>query len=71
MRANLPNPVPIVLAALFAVTVLPWDQDFIGDGPTDDLMSPWCSIGSLQSWEGRPCVVPLRTWSADETAVPR
>jgi hypothetical protein len=58
-------------AAFVAVAVLAWDQDPFRDGLADDLMSPWCSIGAPKSWEGRPCVVPLRTWSTDGTAVPR
>jgi hypothetical protein len=60
-----------VCAALFAVTVLAWDQDPIRDDSGDDLTSPWCRIDSPDSWEGRPCVVPLRIWSAEGTAIPR
>ncbi|MBV8754365.1 MAG: hypothetical protein JO328_16000 [Hyphomicrobiales bacterium] len=61
----------VVLAASFAVTVLTWDQDPLRGGLSDDFTSPWCLAGSLESWEGRPCVVPLRPGSADGTAVPR
>ncbi len=58
-------------AVFFAVTVLAWDQEFIRDDMSDDFIPPWCRVGSLESWEGRPCVVPLRTWSAGGTASPR
>ena len=60
-----------IFAALFAVTLLASDQDLIRDDMSDDFMSPWCRIGSPDSWEGRPCVVPLRIWSTHGTAVPR
>jgi len=60
-----------LLAALFAVSLFTWDQDAVRDGLTDDLISPWCRIGSLESWEGQPCVVPLRTGSIEGTARPR
>jgi hypothetical protein len=60
-----------MFAALFAATVLACDQGLFSDDLSDDFMSPSCRIGSLESWEGRPCVVPLRTWSAGGTAVPR
>ena len=58
-----------VLAGFVSLAVLAWDQDL--DGLTDDMIAPSCRIGSLQSWEGRPCVVPLRTGPADGTATPR
>jgi hypothetical protein len=71
MSAKLLNFGAGAFAAFFAVTVLAWDQDPFRDDLADDLMSPWCGIGAPNSWEGRPCVVPLRTWSADGTALPR
>ena len=45
------------LVALFAVSGLVWDP--FADGVTDDLASPWCRVGSPQSWTGRPCVIPM------------
>jgi hypothetical protein len=60
-----------LLAALFAVSLFTWDRDAMTDDPTDDLISPWCRIGSLESWEGRPCAFPLRTGSVEGTASPR
>ena len=60
-----------LLAALFVVSLFAGDQDALRDGLTDDLISPCCRIGSLESWEGRPCVVPLRTGSVEGTASPR
>ena len=60
-----------LLAALFAVSLFTWDRDATADGLTDDLISPWCRIGALESWEGRHCVLPLRTGSAEGTAGPR
>jgi hypothetical protein len=60
-----------MFAALFAATVLAWDQGLFSDDLSDDFMSPSCRIGSPDSWEGRPCVVPLWTRSAAETTVPR
>ena len=71
MSTKLINPAVGALAAFFAVTGLAWDQDPFRDGLADDLITPWCRIGSLETWEGRPCVVPSQTWSTDETAVPR
>jgi hypothetical protein len=65
------NSAVFLLAALFAVSLFAGDQDAIRDGLTDDLISPWCRIGSLESWEGRPCVVLLRTGSVEGTASPR
>jgi len=71
MSAKLINSVAGVLAAFFAVTGFASDQDTFRDGLNEDLISPWCRIGALETWEGRPCVVPLQTWSADGTALPR
>ena len=71
MNAKLINAAAGVLAAFLTVTVLASDQDPFRDGLSDDLITPWCRIGSLETWEGRPCLVPLRTWSADGMAVPR
>jgi hypothetical protein len=71
MSAKFLNLGAATFAALLAVTVLASDQVAIYDDLSDDFMSPSCRIGSPESWEGRPCVVPLRTWSADGTAVPR
>jgi hypothetical protein len=71
MRAKFHDSAARVLAAFFAVTVLARDQDPIRHGLTDDFVSPWCRIGSLQSWEGRPCVVPMRGASGEVTAAPR
>ena len=55
------------LAAFFVATVWVGELDLVGDGLTEDLISPWCRAGSPESWEGKPCVVPLRI----QTAVPR
>jgi hypothetical protein len=71
MSAKLINSAAGILAAFFAVTGVAWDQDPFRDGLSDDLISSWCRIDSPESWEGKPCVVPLRTWSADGTALPR
>jgi hypothetical protein len=60
-----------VLAAFLAVNAFAWDQDPFRDGPSEDLISPWCRIDAPETWEGRPCVVPLRTWSAEAPTVPR
>ena len=60
-----------LLAALLAASMFTWDRDAMTDGLTDDLISPWCRIGSLDSWEGRPCVLPLRTGSLEGTAYPQ
>jgi len=48
------------LAALFVARVSTWGENAIGDGLSDEGISPPCQIGSLQSWQGRPCVVPKR-----------
>ena len=48
------------LAAFFAVSAVMWDQEAMRDSLTDDLISPWCSIGSPASWEGRPCAISDR-----------
>jgi hypothetical protein len=71
MSTKLINPAVGALAAFFAVAGFAWDQDPFRDGLSEDLISPWCRIGSPETWEGRPCVVPLRAWSADGTTVPR
>jgi hypothetical protein len=47
------------LSALFAVSVLTGGYDLVRDGATDDMISPWCEIGSPASWEGRPCVISM------------
>jgi hypothetical protein len=65
------NSAACLLAALFAVSLFTWNQDAIRDGLTDDLIPPWCRIGSLETWEGRPCVISLRTGSAEGTLAPR
>jgi hypothetical protein len=57
-------------AALFVVTIFAWDQDSVRDDPSDDLITPWCRIGSPDSWEGRPCLVPLEGRAAGAAAVP-
>jgi hypothetical protein len=54
-----------LLAALYVVSV---PADAILDNLTDELISPPCRIGSLQSWQGKPCVVPLGTPSAGDSA---
>ena len=56
------------LLALCVVSVPAWDEDTTRDGTTDEPLSPSCRIGSLQSWQGRPCVVPIGPTSAEETA---
>lgn len=68
MSAKFSNAAAGVFAALLAVTGFPWDQAPVSDGLSDDLITPWCRIGTLDSWAGRPCVVPLQTDSADGTA---
>jgi len=60
----------LLLAAVLSVSLFTWD-DVIRDGLTDDMISPWCRVGSLESWEGRPCVFPLRTGSIERAANPR
>ncbi|MBV8753645.1 MAG: hypothetical protein JO328_12375, partial [Hyphomicrobiales bacterium] len=57
MSAKLLNTGAAIVAAVFAVTVLSWDPNAVRDDLNDDFMSPWCWIGSPDSWEGRPCVV--------------
>jgi len=71
MSAKFLNSAVGILTAFLAVTFSAWDQDPIRDGLADDLISPWCSVGSPESWKGMPCALPLRTGSADATAVPR
>lgn len=71
MSAKFLNSGAPLFAALFVVTVLAWDQALFSDDLSDDFTSPWCRIGSPESWEGRPCVVPLRSWSIDGATVPR
>jgi hypothetical protein len=48
-----------LFAALFAATATARAQASIQDELTEDLISPSCRIGSLQSWQGQPCVVPM------------
>jgi hypothetical protein len=48
-----------LFAALFAATATARAQTSIEDELTEDLISPSCRIGSLQSWQGQPCVVPM------------
>jgi hypothetical protein len=48
-----------LFAALFAATATARTQASIEDELTEDLISPSCRIGSLQSWQGQPCVVPM------------
>ena len=55
------------LAAVFAVSVSIGHQDPSRDGLAEDLIAPWCRIGSSQSWEGRPCVVPMQSAAAEGT----
>jgi hypothetical protein len=52
------------LAGLFVVSV---STGGIQDGGIDEATSPSCRIGSLQSWQGRPCVIPFETFSAGTT----
>jgi hypothetical protein len=54
-----------LLASLSVVSV---SADAILDSLTDELISPSCRIGSLQSWQGQPCVVPMANGSAGEIA---
>ena len=50
--------IPVVLALAAASPALARaDLNPIQDGLTDDVISPACRIGSLQSWQGRPCVI--------------
>ena len=60
------NSAAAFVGAFFAVTALVWDQDPMRDGPADGLITPWCRIGSLDSWEGRPCVVPYLIKQRDD-----
>jgi hypothetical protein len=62
--------VGLLLAVFFSVTLFTWD-DLIPEGLTDDMISPWCRVGSLESWEGRPCAFPLRTGSIERAPDPR
>jgi hypothetical protein len=48
-----------LFAALFAATATASAQTSIEDELTEDLISSSCRIGSLQSWQGQPCVVPM------------
>ena len=61
----------LLLAAVFAESLFTWDQNVVQDDPMDDLISPWCRVGSLASWEGRPCALSLRTGSIEAAAHPR
>jgi hypothetical protein len=67
MRSTPVNSAAFFLAAFFAVSALAWDQEAMRDSLTDDFISPWCRVDSPDSWEGRPCVIPLRTGSAGES----
>jgi len=67
-RRSAVNSAACFLAAFFTVSAVMWDHDALPDGLTDDLAAPWCRIGSLESWEGRPCVVPMRGASDEATA---
>jgi hypothetical protein len=50
--------VRVFLLAAISVAIAPaWNQSPIRDGLTDDVISPTCRIGSLQSWQGQPCVI--------------
>jgi hypothetical protein len=60
----------LLFAAVFAVSLFTSD-DIARDGLADDMISPWCRIGSLASWEGRPCALSLRTGPIDGAAHPR
>jgi hypothetical protein len=66
VRSTLVNSAAFFAGAFFAVSALVWDQDPMRDGPTDGLIAPWCRIGSLDSWEGRPCVVPYSAGQRDD-----
>jgi hypothetical protein len=71
MSAKLINSAAGALAAFFAVTGVAFDQDPFREATADEFISPWCRIGAPETWEGKPCVVPLSTWPADGTAFPR
>jgi hypothetical protein len=60
----------LLLAVFISVSLFTWD-DVIRDVLTDDMISPWCRVGSLESWEGRPCAFPLRTGSIERAVDPR
>jgi hypothetical protein len=60
----------LLLAVFLSVSLVTWD-DLIREDLTDDMISPWCRVGSLESWEGRPCAFPLRTRSIERAADPR
>jgi len=49
-----------VIAAVTVATASMLDLNPIRDGLTDDVISPSCRIGSLQSWQGLPCVISER-----------
>ena len=61
MNSTLMKSTAFLLAAFFAVSATVWDQGPIRDDLMDDFVSPWCRLGSLDSWAGRPCAIPLRT----------
>jgi len=71
MSAKLISSAAGVLAAFLAVAAVAFDQDPFRDAMADDFISPWCRIGAPDTWEGKPCVVPLRTESSGGTALPR
>jgi hypothetical protein len=48
-----------LLTALFVATASAGAQASIQDELTDELISPSCRIGSLQSWQGQPCVIAM------------
>jgi hypothetical protein len=52
---------PVMVSAFVAIAVVAsasaWDDNPLRDGVTDEWISPRCRIGSLQSWQGQPCVV--------------
>jgi hypothetical protein len=49
-----------VFAVVAVATSSIFDLDPIQDGLTDGVISPSCRIGSLQSWQGQPCVISER-----------
>ena len=48
------------VAALSVATATTEAQSVIGDELTEEVVAPSCPIGSLQSWQGRPCVISER-----------
>ena len=45
------------LVSLTLVSVSLWNLGRLSDDAADELISPSCRTGSLQSWQGRPCVI--------------